>query len=239
MPRCRRQGDYALVLHSFTGLTNIEKRFEWHWLAKQPRHRFRRAMKDFRFVFGIHGQIRIFPNRRRPEPKARLDETIVPFRYCRRPLAITQPRKKRATKIKLKRRVCVIKRAPEREEEAPAPPKRISGIGDETFCFGSRMSGALYVLQKEMDVFSSTLKRKNLFRIYRSVSFPSSAHPELTQFLCPEQSARIYFALTRFGIRRPGTQLRRYSKLSAPLPWFDRAGGLEPINISALLSLKL
>jgi hypothetical protein len=39
------------------------------------------------------------------------------------------------------------------EEEAPAPPKKISGIGDEAFWFGSRVGGALYVLKKEKDVF--------------------------------------------------------------------------------------
>ena len=39
------------------------------------------------------------------------------------------------------------------EEEAPALPKKISGVGDEAFWFGSRVGGALYVLKKEKDVF--------------------------------------------------------------------------------------
>jgi hypothetical protein len=39
------------------------------------------------------------------------------------------------------------------EEEAPPPPKKISGIGDEAFWVGSRVGGALYVLKREKDVF--------------------------------------------------------------------------------------
>lgn len=39
------------------------------------------------------------------------------------------------------------------EEEAPNPPKKISGLGDEAFWFGSRVGGALYVLKKDKDVF--------------------------------------------------------------------------------------
>jgi hypothetical protein len=40
-----------------------------------------------------------------------------------------------------------------REEEGPAPPKKIGGVGDEAFWSGNRVGGALYVLKKEKDVF--------------------------------------------------------------------------------------
>jgi hypothetical protein len=39
------------------------------------------------------------------------------------------------------------------EEEERTPPKRIDGVGDEAFWFGSRVGGALYVLKKDKDVF--------------------------------------------------------------------------------------
>jgi hypothetical protein len=39
-----------------------------------------------------------------------------------------------------------------KEEEAPRP-KKISGVGDEAFWSGSGVGGALYVLNKEKDVF--------------------------------------------------------------------------------------
>ena len=39
------------------------------------------------------------------------------------------------------------------EEEEHAPPKKISGIGDEAFWSGSLVGGALYILKKEKDVF--------------------------------------------------------------------------------------
>ena len=40
-----------------------------------------------------------------------------------------------------------------RGEEEHAPPKKISGVGDEAFWFGSRVGGALYVLKGEKDLF--------------------------------------------------------------------------------------
>jgi hypothetical protein len=39
------------------------------------------------------------------------------------------------------------------EEEAPNPPKKVSGVGDEAFWSGSGVGGALYVLNRDKDVF--------------------------------------------------------------------------------------
>jgi hypothetical protein len=39
------------------------------------------------------------------------------------------------------------------EEEKGAPPKKISGVGNEAFWIGNRVGGALYVLKKDKDTF--------------------------------------------------------------------------------------
>jgi hypothetical protein len=39
------------------------------------------------------------------------------------------------------------------EEERGAPPKKISGVGDEAFWIGNRVGGALYVLKKDKGAF--------------------------------------------------------------------------------------
>jgi hypothetical protein len=41
-----------------------------------------------------------------------------------------------------------------KEEERGAPPKKISGVGDEAFWIGNRVGGALYVLKKDKDTFT-------------------------------------------------------------------------------------
>jgi len=40
-----------------------------------------------------------------------------------------------------------------KEEEGGAPPKKISGVGDEAFWIGNRVGGALYVLKKDKNAF--------------------------------------------------------------------------------------